>query len=134
MCRELARNDQPVIKRFTPVLTLVALCWLVFVVNSLLWSGLLNQYGIVPRHLGSLPGILWAPFLHSSLKHLVANTVPLVILGAMHFLGKPYGGAGGWNRTGMVDFEIQSTPQETGHNAHELNLDAPGVADTQIDL
>jgi membrane associated rhomboid family serine protease len=72
-----------VIKRFTPILTLVALCWLVFVVNHLLWSGHLNQYGIVPRHFGSLPGILWAPFLHSSIKHLVANTVPLLILGAI---------------------------------------------------
>jgi membrane associated rhomboid family serine protease len=72
-----------VIKRFTPIFTLVALCWLVFVFNNLLWSGHLNQYGIVPRHLGSLPGILWAPFLHGSLKHLVANTVPLFILGAI---------------------------------------------------
>jgi membrane associated rhomboid family serine protease len=83
MCRELARYDQPVIKRFTPILTLVALCWLVFVVNHLLLSGHLNQYGIVHGTLESLPGILWAPLLHGSLKHLVANTVPLFILGAI---------------------------------------------------
>ncbi len=71
------------LKRFTPILVLVALCWLVFVVNNLLWSGHLNQYGIIPRRLGSLPGIIWSPFLHGSLTHLLANTVPLLILGGI---------------------------------------------------
>ncbi len=70
-------------KRFTPILVLVALCWVVFVVNNLLWNGHLNQYGIIPRHVRGLPGILWAPFLHVSLRHLAANTVPLLILGAV---------------------------------------------------
>jgi membrane associated rhomboid family serine protease len=71
------------IKRFSPIITLVALCWLVFVVNNLLWHGALNQYGVIPRHIGSLPGIIWAPFLHGSLKHLAANTVPLLIFGGV---------------------------------------------------
>ena len=71
------------LKRFTPILTLVALSWLVFVVNNLLWNGHLSQYGILPRHIGSLPGILWAPFLHASFEHLAANTLPLLILGAI---------------------------------------------------
>jgi membrane associated rhomboid family serine protease len=73
----------PVLKRFAPIIVLVGLCWLVFVINNLLWSGHLNQYGIVPRHFRSLAGILWAPFLHGSFKHLLANTVPLLILGAV---------------------------------------------------
>jgi len=72
-----------VLKRFTPIITLVALCWLVFVVNNLLWNGHLNQYGIVPRHIGGSPGIIWAPFLHTSFEHLAANTLPLLILGAI---------------------------------------------------
>ena len=71
------------IKRFSPIITLVALCWLVFVVNNLLWHGALNQYGVIPRHIDSLPGIIWAPFLHGSLKHLAANTVPLLIFGGV---------------------------------------------------
>ncbi|HWH68452.1 MAG TPA: rhomboid family intramembrane serine protease [Candidatus Sulfotelmatobacter sp.] len=70
-------------KRFTPLMLLVALCWVVFVVNNLLWSGYFNQYGIIPRHFASLPGILWAPLLHGSFKHLVANTVPLLVLGGI---------------------------------------------------
>jgi len=71
------------LKRFTPIITLVALCWFVFVVNNLLWHGHLSQYGIIPRRLGSLPGIIWAPFLHGSFTHLVANTLPLLILGGI---------------------------------------------------
>jgi len=70
-------------KRFTPVLTLIAICWLVFIVNNLLWNVHLIRYGIVPRHISGLPGILWAPFMHASFSHLMANTLPLLILGGM---------------------------------------------------
>ncbi len=38
-------------------------------------------YGIRPRRLDGLWGILVAPFLHGSPEHLIANTVPLVLLG-----------------------------------------------------
>lgn len=71
------------LKRLTPIITLVVLCWLVFAVNNLLLHGHFDQYGIIPRHFGSLPGIIWAPFLHGSFKHLVANTLPLLILGGI---------------------------------------------------
>ena len=71
------------LKRFTPVLVLTAVCWLVFGADVLLWKGQLAQHGIVPRHLGGLVGILWAPFLHASFQHLAANTVPLLILGGI---------------------------------------------------
>ena len=71
------------LKRFTPILTLVALCWLVFALNAWFWHGQLNQYGIIPRRLASLPGIIWSPFLHGSFTHLVANTVPLLVLGGI---------------------------------------------------
>jgi membrane associated rhomboid family serine protease len=70
-----------VIQRFTPIVTLVAACWLVFLLNQLVWGGQLNRYGILPRHVTGLPGILCAPFLHGSLPHLLANTVPLLIFG-----------------------------------------------------
>jgi membrane associated rhomboid family serine protease len=55
----------------------------VFVVNNLLWNGHLLQYGIIPRHLNGLPGIICAPFLHASFQHLAANTVPLLVLGGI---------------------------------------------------
>lgn len=36
--------------------------------------------GIWPRHLWSLPGIFFAPFLHLNFNHLFFNSIPLVIL------------------------------------------------------
>jgi membrane associated rhomboid family serine protease len=54
-----------------------------FVINNLILDGRLNAHGILPRHLNSLAGILWAPFLHGSFRHLAANTVPLLILGGI---------------------------------------------------
>ncbi|MCX6924514.1 MAG: rhomboid family intramembrane serine protease [Verrucomicrobia bacterium] len=71
------------LKRFSPVLTLTAVCWLVFLVNNLISSGHFDQYGIVPRQISSLPGIIYAPFLHASYGHLTANTLPLLILGGI---------------------------------------------------
>src|SRR5436190_6706739 len=73
----------PLLKRFTPILVFTALCWLVFLVNNLILDGRLNNHGIIPRHLNSLTGIIWSPFLHGSFQHLAANTVPLLILGSI---------------------------------------------------
>ncbi|HEY5912762.1 MAG TPA: rhomboid family intramembrane serine protease [Verrucomicrobiae bacterium] len=67
--------------RFLPAIALVALCWIVFLANNGLGGSRLTRYGIVPRDWHSLAGILWAPFLHASFEHLVANTVPLLVLG-----------------------------------------------------
>ncbi len=71
------------LKRFVPIIILTALCWLVFLMNNVLLGGTLSQHGIIPRHVAGLPGILWAPFLHGSFAHIVANTVPLFVLGAV---------------------------------------------------
>jgi membrane associated rhomboid family serine protease len=70
-------------KRFVPILGLTALCWLVFLVNNIILHSQFEQYGIVPRHIRGQPGILWAPFLHASFRHIAANTMPLLILGAI---------------------------------------------------
>jgi len=40
----------------------------------------------VPRSLDGLRGIVFAPFLHGNLQHLIANTVPFVALGWMVML------------------------------------------------
>jgi len=59
---------------------LVALAWgLEFL--DLALNGSLNTYGIVPRTVIGLRGILFAPFLHGNLPHLIANTVPFITLG-----------------------------------------------------
>jgi membrane associated rhomboid family serine protease len=59
----------------------VGLLWLIQIVNAFLFGGSLVVLGIVPRTLAGLWGILFAPFLHGSFAHLIANTVPLAVLG-----------------------------------------------------
>ena len=45
----------------------------------------LNDYGINPRTLEGLWGIIFSPFIHGSLEHLYNNTIPLAILIAALF-------------------------------------------------
>lgn len=63
----------------------LAVFWAVFVVNSLLGGSLL-RLGVIPRTTVGLRGILFAPFLHASLNHVVANSIPFVALGWMVML------------------------------------------------
>ncbi|HEV3230034.1 MAG TPA: rhomboid family intramembrane serine protease [Solirubrobacteraceae bacterium] len=59
---------------------MAALMWIVEIIDSL-DSHRLDGDGIVPRNVSKLPGILFAPFLHASFGHLLANTVPFLALG-----------------------------------------------------
>jgi membrane associated rhomboid family serine protease len=65
---------------FQVVAAMVALMWLVEVIDAL-DNHRLDSEGIVPRNVSKLPGILFAPFLHASFGHLLANTVPFLALG-----------------------------------------------------
>ncbi len=46
-----------------------------------------DRWGVRPRTLRGLFGIAFAPFLHVSFGHLIANTIPFVVLGAAIALG-----------------------------------------------
>jgi membrane associated rhomboid family serine protease len=56
--------------------------WLVAMANAVT-NDSLAVFGIRPRTLEGLWGILFAPFLHGNLLHLVTNTIPLVVLGCL---------------------------------------------------
>ncbi len=58
----------------------LAALWGVSAANVVVGGSLL-QYGIHPRTTQGLWGIFAAPFLHASLEHLVANSLPLLIFG-----------------------------------------------------
>lgn len=60
--------------------SLVALMWAIEVVNFLL-NGALIQFGLIPHTIVGLRGILLAPLLHTNFAHLIANTIPFIILG-----------------------------------------------------
>jgi membrane associated rhomboid family serine protease len=87
---------------------LTAILWIVAGINQLILGGSLVAFGIVPRTLHGLWGIAFAPFLHGSFAHLIANTWGLVLLGGTlilrdedHFwiatlLGALFAGLGTW--------------------------------------
>jgi membrane associated rhomboid family serine protease len=59
----------------------VSLLWMIEIVDVFLFRGGLNSYGVRPRSLDGLEGILFMPFLHGSFAHLAANTLPFVTFG-----------------------------------------------------
>ena len=70
------------------VITFVAFLYLVELINQISGNAL-DRYGIRPLEAEGLWGVLFAPALHASWAHLIANTIPLVVLGfLMTLLGK----------------------------------------------
>ena len=69
---------------FTPAVLLapmfaVLAIWTVFWVEVRFQINL-NEYGIYPRTIKGLRGIIFSPFLHGSVEHLYNNTLPIAIL------------------------------------------------------
>jgi membrane associated rhomboid family serine protease len=60
---------------------LVVAAWVVEIVDSALLNDHLQQYGIGPRQIGGLTGIVAGPWLHGGYGHLASNTVPFLALG-----------------------------------------------------
>ena len=60
---------------FVLVLTIIAVSEYVLGTNF-------NHLGIYPRTLKGLWGVLLAPLIHADFNHLIANSVPLVVLGS----------------------------------------------------
>ena len=56
------------------------LLWMVFALEHTYgWD--LARFGILPRTLSGLPGVLFTPFLHGDLDHLWGNTLSVMVLG-----------------------------------------------------
>ena len=60
---------------------MIVFIWLVEIVDAFIFHGALDTNGIPPRTADGLKGILFAPALHSNFGHLIANTLPLLVLG-----------------------------------------------------
>lgn len=61
--------------------SLIALMWIIEIVDVFVFRGGLDRFGIIPHTLIGLRGILFAPFLHGNFAHLIANTLPFAALG-----------------------------------------------------
>ncbi len=71
-----------------PVLVMATVMWGAEIADVPL-DGRLDRFGIRPREVEGLDGVLWAPFLHGGFGHLIANTVPFLVLGGIIALGSP---------------------------------------------
>lgn len=58
----------------------IGVMWASLGVNALV-GGALFRFGVVPRTITGLRGILFAPFIHGSVAHLAANSIPFAVLG-----------------------------------------------------
>ncbi|MGQ0719748.1 MAG: rhomboid family intramembrane serine protease [Pseudonocardiales bacterium] len=70
----------------TIIAAFTGLLYLTEAVDTVL-RGALDREGIRPRQFDGLDGILWAPMLHGGWQHLVANTVPVLVLGFLALAG-----------------------------------------------
>ena len=61
---------------------MVALMWLLEVVDAIAGHRL-DRYGIHPRSTQGLAEVVSAPFLHLGFGHLIGNTVPFAVMGAV---------------------------------------------------
>lgn len=57
----------------------VFLIWLVYYIE-IKFGYNFNDFGIYPQTLLGLRGIIFSPFLHSSLEHLFSNSIPLLVM------------------------------------------------------
>ena len=69
-----------IIKSFLPPVAVITVLWIVKIYE---WKNgvSLSHYGIQPRTLSGLGGIALSPFLHGDFKHLISNSIPLLVLG-----------------------------------------------------
>ncbi len=58
---------------------IVVLMWLSFLIDYI-FPGEFAQFGILPRDLDGLWGILFAPFIHGDLSHITSNTGAIFVL------------------------------------------------------
>lgn len=72
--------------RLNTIACIAGVMVLLQLLNSVTGSAL-NGWGVVPRQLSSLPGILAAPWLHAGWVHLLNNLSGLVVLGCLVSLG-----------------------------------------------
>ena len=84
--RRAARTGNAVLRGFVLVAAMAAVMWVVEIADQVA-DGRLDAYGIEPRDVDGLDGVVFAPFLHAGWDHLIGNTIPFLLLGFAIALG-----------------------------------------------
>lgn len=82
MTTPTASDRSGTLRRFASPVVLLALMWAVQLADVVL-PGSFTGFGIRSWELGSAPGLVLAPLLHSGWPHLIANSLPLLVLGCL---------------------------------------------------
>jgi membrane associated rhomboid family serine protease len=79
--RKNSAAKKPILRELQILLTCLAIFWTIEIVDIYIFKGNLDRFGIRPRNINGLQGIILAPFLHGGFPHLIANTIPFLTLG-----------------------------------------------------
>jgi membrane associated rhomboid family serine protease len=102
----------------------VGLLWLIEFVDLLLPGTPLDRFGIHPRSVLGLGNVFLAPFLHAGFGHLLANTVPFIILGLLVLLQR---GTQGFGAVVAISALVSGLGVWLFGGAHTIHLGASGV-------
>ena len=62
----------------------------ILAIDTLTGDALTNRFGVRPRNLGGLDGILFSPLLHGGLAHYFSNLLPMIVLSGLLFANPNY--------------------------------------------
>ncbi|MFU8843525.1 MAG: rhomboid family intramembrane serine protease [Bacteroidales bacterium] len=77
----MSEERKHIIQSLLPPMYLIALLW-VIKLGEIVSGFDLHFLGVFPLNFSGILGILTSPLIHSDIKHLAANSVPLFVLGA----------------------------------------------------
>jgi len=77
----MSEERKHIIQSLLPPMYLIALLW-VIKLGEIVSGFDLHFLGVYPLNFSGILGILTSPLIHSDIKHLAANSVPLFVLGA----------------------------------------------------
>jgi membrane associated rhomboid family serine protease len=72
-------NKRQLLTIFIPAILITLIIWITFFADEYFKLNLW-QYGLYPRQARGLAGILTMPLLHGDIRHIINNTVPLIVL------------------------------------------------------
>jgi membrane associated rhomboid family serine protease len=67
---------------FRSLIFFVGLLWVLHVIN-VITGDWMHRFGLIPRSVNGLEGVLASPLIHGSFSHLISNTAGLLVLGAL---------------------------------------------------
>ncbi|MEL7256141.1 MAG: rhomboid family intramembrane serine protease [Pseudomonadota bacterium] len=77
------KDTRIVFRRLLALLAFMVAIWGVQALNDITGYGLNILFGLIPRHVAGIDGVIGMPFLHGSYDHLISNTPPLLLMGGL---------------------------------------------------